>query len=81
MARYLVTGEYVDPGPLLPPEQLVQMVEEMVLPSLEALAKLEERKFSAAVLSAAHGRAPSSWTWPPTLNSTSYFRDCRCGVS
>ena len=44
MARYLVTGEYVDPGPLLPPEQLVQMVEQMVLPSFEALAKLEEQK-------------------------------------
>ena len=44
MARYLVTGEYVDPGPLLPPEQLVQMVEQMVLPSFDALAKLEEQK-------------------------------------
>jgi hypothetical protein len=44
MARYLVTGEYVDPGPLLPPEQLVQMLEQMVLPSFEALAKLEEQK-------------------------------------
>jgi len=44
MACYLVTGEYVDPGPLLPPEQLVQMVEQMVLPSFEALAKLEEQK-------------------------------------
>src|SRR5579864_4546454 len=44
MARYLVTGEYVDPGPLLPPEQLVQMVEQMVLPSFEALAKLQDQK-------------------------------------
>jgi len=44
MARYLVTGEYVDPGPLLPPEQLVQMVEQLVLPSFDALAKLEEQK-------------------------------------
>lgn len=44
MARYLVTGEYVDPGPLLPPEQVVQMVEQLVLPSFEALAKLEEQK-------------------------------------
>lgn len=44
MARYLVTGEYVDPGPLLPPQQLVQLLEQMVLPSFEALAKLEEQK-------------------------------------
>ncbi len=44
MARYLVTGEYVDPGPMLPPQQLVQLIEQMVLPSFEALAKLEEQK-------------------------------------
>jgi hypothetical protein len=44
MARYLVTGEYVDPGPLLPLEQLVQMIEQMVLPSFDALAKLEDQK-------------------------------------
>jgi hypothetical protein len=44
MARYLVTGEYVDPGPLLPPQQLGQIVEQMVIPSFEALAKLEEQK-------------------------------------
>jgi muconolactone delta-isomerase len=44
MALYLVTGEYVDPGPLLPPQQLVQMVEQLVIPSFEALAKLEEQK-------------------------------------
>ena len=44
MARYLVTGEYVDPGPMLPPQQLVQLMEQLVLPSLEALAKLEEQK-------------------------------------
>jgi len=44
MARYLVTGEYVDPGPMLPPQQLVQMIEKLVLPSFEALAKLEEQR-------------------------------------
>jgi hypothetical protein len=44
MARYLVTGEYVDPGPMLPPQQLVQLIEQMVLPSFEALAKLEEQR-------------------------------------
>src|SRR5438270_1570308 len=44
MARYLVTGDYVDPGPMLPPQQLVQMIEKLVLPSFESLAKLEEQK-------------------------------------
>jgi hypothetical protein len=31
MARYLVNGDYVDPGPMLPPQQLVQMIEKLVL--------------------------------------------------
>lgn len=44
MAMYLVTGEYVEPGPLLPPPQVVQMVENAILPSFEALAKLAEQK-------------------------------------
>ena len=42
--RYLVIGEYVDPGPLLPPQQVVQLVEQLVIPSFEALAKLEDEK-------------------------------------
>lgn len=44
MARYLVTGEFVDPGAMLPPQQLAQVIENVVLPSFEALAKLEEKK-------------------------------------
>lgn len=44
MALYLVTGKYVDPGPMLPPQQLVQQLEQLVLPSFEALAKLQEQK-------------------------------------
>jgi len=44
MARYLVTGEYIDPGPMQPPQQLAQMIEKLVLPSFEALAKLEEQR-------------------------------------
>ena len=42
--RYLVIAEFVDPGALLPPQQLAQLVEKAVLPSFEALAKLEEEK-------------------------------------
>jgi muconolactone delta-isomerase len=41
MARYLVTGEYVDPGPLMPPEAVAQMVETAVIPGHEYMAELE----------------------------------------
>jgi hypothetical protein len=44
MAMYLVTGEYVDPGPLLPPQQVVKMLEQLVIPSFDALSKLEKEK-------------------------------------
>src|ERR1700756_3900982 len=44
MALFLVTGEYVEPGPLLPPQQVVQVVENAVFPSFEAIAKLQDQK-------------------------------------
>lgn len=40
--KYYVKGEYIDAGSLLPPQQLVQVYETTILPSLEAIAKLEE---------------------------------------
>ena len=40
--RYLVTGTYVEPGPLLPPDRVVDMLEKIVLPSLQNLAKMEQ---------------------------------------
>ena len=44
---YLVTMETIEPG-LLPPQQTSQLVEQVIIPSLEALAKLEtERKVLA----------------------------------
>ena len=42
--RYLVTGTYVEPGPLLPPQQVVQMLEQVVIPSLESMVALEKEK-------------------------------------
>ena len=39
---YLVTGEWVEVGALLPPEQLVPILDEAILPSLEKLAQWEE---------------------------------------
>ncbi len=39
--QYLVTMDYVDPGPLLAPQQFLGMERTAVLPGLEALARLE----------------------------------------
>src|SRR5215510_4263714 len=38
--QYLVTMEFVEPGPLFSPQQLGQMVEQTILPSFDALAGL-----------------------------------------
>ncbi len=38
--QYLVTGEFVEPGPLLPPDQLVGMIRQMVLPSHDVVKNL-----------------------------------------
>ena len=38
--QYLVTGEFVDPGPLLPPDQFVGMMRQMVLPSHDVVKNL-----------------------------------------
>ena len=39
--QYLVTGDYIDPGALLPPDQLVNMLREVVVPSHDALTNLK----------------------------------------
>ena len=39
--QYLVTMEFVDPGPLLPPQQVVGMMRQAVLPGHEALNNLK----------------------------------------
>ncbi len=47
--RYFVKGEFIEPGILLPQEQFVRMLENIIIPSLEAVAKLEsENKILAA---------------------------------
>src|SRR5215210_6388202 len=38
--QYLVTGEFIDPGPLLPPDQLVELIRQLVVPSHDALTNL-----------------------------------------
>lgn len=55
--RYLVTFDYIDPGPVLPPKQLADLVENLVLPTFVTVAKLEkEKKVLAAGIPVA-GRA------------------------
>jgi hypothetical protein len=39
--RFLVTGESIDPGPLLPLERVVSMLEQQLFPSLEMFDKWE----------------------------------------
>jgi hypothetical protein len=39
--QYLVTMELVDPGPLLPPQQLAGRMRQAVLPGQEALLNLK----------------------------------------
>jgi muconolactone delta-isomerase len=39
--QYLVTMDYVDPGPMLPPEGLIGILRSAVLPSEETLVKME----------------------------------------
>ena len=39
--QYLVTEELIDPGPQLPPDQLVGIMRQWVLPSMDALIKLK----------------------------------------
>ena len=39
--QYLVTGEFIDPGPLLPPDQLAGMIRQAVIPSHDALINLK----------------------------------------
>ncbi len=39
---YLVSGTFIDPGPMLPPQQLAPMLEKLIIPSLDIIAKWEE---------------------------------------
>lgn len=59
MALYLVVGEYIDPGAMLPPQGVVHVVEQAVLPSFEALAKLQDQKkvLAGGIYSGAKGGA------------------------
>jgi hypothetical protein len=42
--KYLVIGDYIDPGLLAPPQQTAKLIENAVLPSFDILAKWEAEK-------------------------------------
>jgi muconolactone delta-isomerase len=39
--QYLVTGEFIDPGPLLPPDQLAGLLRQVIVPSHDVLTNLK----------------------------------------
>ena len=39
--KYLVVGDFIDPGPMMSPPQVAQMLETAILPSLDMLTKWE----------------------------------------
>ena len=56
--RYLVTAETVESGPLAPPQQVAGLLRTAVLPSIEALARLEsEGKIRGGVVAGARAGA------------------------
>jgi len=44
MGKYLVIGEFIDPGAMMSPSQGIPMMDNAVLPSLDMLAKWEADK-------------------------------------
>ena len=80
--RYLVIGEYVDPGPLLPPQQVVQLVEQLVIPSAEALENLEDEKKVLGGGFVVGARAGAFiLDVRPTMRRTASCRTCPSGAS
>ncbi|MHC4321631.1 MAG: muconolactone Delta-isomerase family protein [Planctomycetota bacterium] len=39
---YMVSGTFIDPGPMLQPQQMAPIIEKLIIPSLEIIAKWEE---------------------------------------
>jgi len=73
--QYLVTMEFVEPGPLFPAPQLGQMVEETILPSFDLLASLQaEGKVVAGGVLAGTRTAISSSKLPQMTNWISWSK-------
>jgi muconolactone delta-isomerase len=41
---YLVKGEYIDPGPMFPPDKMFDLITNVIIPSHEAMVKLQKEK-------------------------------------
>ena len=56
--RYLVTAKSVESGPMVPPQQAAGLIRTAVLPTIEALAKMEsEGKIRGGVVAGGRGAA------------------------
>lgn len=78
--QYLVTAEFVDPGPLLPPEQLVELIRQMLLPTHDALTNLKAQgKVIAGAFRSERGPQCLSSTQTPMQSWTAYCRVCLSG--
>jgi muconolactone delta-isomerase len=56
--RYLVTAKRMESGPMVPPQQAAMIIRTAVLPTLEALAKMEsEGKIRGGVVAGARDAA------------------------
>lgn len=56
---YLVQFEYVEPGPMYPPDQVTKMVDRTIVPSLEMVARYQEegKILAAGVYAGSKGSA------------------------
>ena len=78
--RYLVTFDGVDVGPLLPPQQVAGLMRTVVIPTEEALARLETEGKVHGVSRPGPGRARSSWMPSLTMRPTRSCRGCQLGA-
>ncbi len=75
--QYLVTREFIDPGPLLPPDQLAAMIQQLIVPSHDALTYLKsEEKLIAGGMQSERGLGRLSLRQTPMQSWTVYCRVC-----
>jgi hypothetical protein len=68
--QYLVTGEFIDPGPLLFPDQLAAMIQQLIVPSHDALTYLKsEGKLIAGDVQSERGLGRLSLRQTPMQSS------------
>jgi hypothetical protein len=79
--QYLVTGEFIDPGPLLSPDQLAAMIQQLIVPSHDALTYLKsEGKLMAGGMQSERGLERLSLRQTPMQSWTVYAELALLGV-